>query len=481
MRPVEAPAGAALAPRTRLILQAPILPTLLRLAVPSILVVMVQALSSTADALFVSRLGPDALAGVSLVFPVWMLMVTMSAGGYGGGVASAIARALGGGRRAEADALVAQAILMALALAALFTIVPLAAGPAIYGSMGGADEVLSMALAYSNVVFAGAVLIWMVNTLSSVLRGSGDMLFTAAVIVAGEVLHLALAPILIFGLGPVPALGVTGAGLSLVISYVVRTAILAGYILMGRSATTIHPGVPRFRRPLAWEILRVALPGAVNTILTNLNVMVVTSLVGSFGTLALAGYGAGARLEYLQIPLVFGLGTALVTMVGMNVGAGQAERARRVALTGAGLAAAITGGAGLLSALLPWLWIGLFSADPAVQAAGQTYARIVGLTYGFFGVGLALYFASQGSGRVHWALLAGFARLVISAGGGWVVVNWLGGDLTSLFMAVALGFVVFGGGQLAAINWTLPRPRPVPQPTPEPMPQPVPQVERGVA
>src|SRR4029434_9856976 len=102
-----------------------------------------------------------------------------------------------------------------------------------------ADEVLSMALAYSNVVFAGAVLIWMVNTLSSVLRGSGDMLFTAAVILAGEVLHLALAPILIFGLGPVPALGVTGAGLSLVISYVVRTAILAGYILMGRSATTI--------------------------------------------------------------------------------------------------------------------------------------------------------------------------------------------------------------------------------------------------
>src|SRR5207302_552326 len=131
--------------------------------------------------------------------------VTMSAGGFGGGVASAVARALGGGRRPEADALVGQALLMTVALAAVFTIVPLVAGPAIYGSMGGTGRVLELALAYSNVVFAGALLIWMMNTLASVLRGSGEMVFTAIVAVGGELLHLALAPILIFGLGPVPA------------------------------------------------------------------------------------------------------------------------------------------------------------------------------------------------------------------------------------------------------------------------------------
>src|SRR5215212_1889073 len=137
----------SISPRTRAILEAPILPTLLRLAIPSIVVVMVQALSSRADALFVSRLGPDALAGVSLVFPLWMLMVTMSAGGYGGGVASSIARALGGGRRQEANALVGQALLMTVVLSAVFTIVPLMAGPAIYGSMGGSGRVLELALA----------------------------------------------------------------------------------------------------------------------------------------------------------------------------------------------------------------------------------------------------------------------------------------------------------------------------------------------
>ena len=474
--PPTAAATGALSPRTRAILEAPILPTLLRLAIPSIVVMMVLALSSTADALYVSRLGPDALAGVALVFPIWMLMTTMSAGGFGGGVASAVARALGGGRRAEADALVGQALLMTVLLAAVFTVVPLAAGRAIYASMGGSGQVLEMALAYSNVVFAGAILVWMMNTLSSVLRGSGDMVFTAIVAVAGEILHLILAPIMIFGFGPVPALGVQGGGISLVISYTIRVAVIVGYIMRGRALVTLHPEIPRFRRALAWDILKVALPGSVNTVLTNANVMVVTSLVGGFGTLALAGYGAGARLEYLQIPLVFGLGTALVTMVGMNVGAGQAARARRVALTGAGLAAAVTGGVGLLSAIVPSLWIGFFSNDLDVLRVGETYSQIVGPTYGFFGVGLALYFASQGTGRVQWALLAGFARLAIAAGGGAIAFR-LGGDLSALFVAVAAGFVVFGGGQLAAIGWTLPVPRragrPVPQPVPTSAPGPI--------
>ncbi|MFN8634010.1 MAG: MATE family efflux transporter [Chloroflexota bacterium] len=458
----------AVSPRTRMILTAPILPTVLKLAIPSIVTMLVSALSSTADALFVSRLGSDALAGVSLVLPVWMLMSTMSNGGFGGGVSSAVARALGGGRRADADAIVSHALWMSLALSLIFTTIPLLFGPAIYQSMGGTGGALAAALTYSNVVFAGAILIWLVATLGSVLRGSGEMVFTAKVIVGGEILHLILAPLLIFGLGPFPALGVAGGGTSLVISYAIRAAVMAWFILSGRAAVRLHLGRPRFRPGMFWEILKVALPGSVNTILTNANVMVVTSVVGAYGTLALAGYGAGARLEYLQIPLVFGMGTALVTMVGMNAGAGQAARARRIALTGAGLAAAATGSVGLLSAVAPWLWIGFFSPDPDVQRVGQLYAQVVGPTYGFFGVGLALYFASQGTGKTVWALMAGFARLAVSAGGGWLVASWLGGGLTALFLAVAVGFVVFGGGQLLAISWTLPVPKRTARSEPEP-------------
>ena len=123
----------------------------------------------------------------------------------------------------------------------------------------------------------------------------------------------------------------------------------------------------------------------------------------------------GARLEYLQIPIVFGLGSALVTMVGTNAGAGQKKRAERIAWAGAGLAAAITGSIGLAAALYPAAWMGLFSRDPAVLAVGATYLRIVGPAYGFFGLGLALYFASQGAGRLMWPLAAGFVRLMVAA------------------------------------------------------------------
>src|SRR5204862_1064934 len=174
----------------------------------------------------------------------------------------------------------------------------------------------------------------------------------------------------------------------------------------------------RFQQTLFGDILRIGAPSLVNNIQTNLTVVLLTALVGSFGTFALAGYGVGARLEYLQIPLVFGFGSALVAMVGTNVGAGNLARAERIAWVGAALAASVTGAIGLIVALAPQLWMGLFATEPAVLAAGSTYLRIVGPFYGFFGLGLALYFASQGAGRLAWPLAAGFIRVIVAAAGG---------------------------------------------------------------
>jgi len=174
--------------------------------------------------------------------------------------------------------------------------------------------------------------------------------------------------------------------------------------------------------------------------------------VGPFGTYAIAGYGMGARLEYLQIPLVFGFGSALVAMVGTNVGAGRIARAEHVAWVGAGLAAAMTGAIGLIAALAPSLWIGLFTSEPAVLAAGSTYLRIVGPFYGFFGLGLALYFASQGAGRLLWPLLGGFLRLLVAAVGGWVVTRELGFGLPALYAVMALALVCFGATVALAVR-----------------------------
>jgi putative MATE family efflux protein len=413
---------------------------------------VVQAAVSAAEAAFVGWLGAEALAGVSLVFPLIMLMQTMSAGGVGGGVASAVARALGAGRRADADALAGQALLVAVAMGGLFTAGALWSGPAVYRALGGAGAPLAVALAYSNVVFAGAIAFWVFNILASVVRGSGNMLLPAGIVVGGAVVTLSISPALIVGWGPFPRLGVVGAGLALVTYYTGGSLVLLGYLASGRGLVRLTVAGLRPRGRLLADILRVGLPGAVNTIQTNLTVVLLTGLVGPFGTFALAGYGMGARLEYLQIPLAFGMGSALVTMVGTNVGAGQLARAQRIAWVGAGVAGLATGGIGLAAAIVPRAWLGLFTGDPGVLGVGTAYLRIVGPAYGFVGLGLALYFASQGAGRVLWPLIAGFVRLLTAAVGGWLAIHWLGGGLPGLFVAIALSLVVYGTTVAVAVR-----------------------------
>ena len=364
-----------MAARTRLLLEGPVASTLIRLAAPNVLVMLLQAAVTTLDAVFVGWLGGDALAGVSLVFPLVMLMQTMSAGGMGGGVASAVARALGAGRRDEANALVAHAVFIALGMGVLFTAGALAGGPWVYRAMGGHGATLEAALAYSHVIFGGAVAYWLYNTLGAVVRGTGNMALPATVMVANGALYLVLSPALIMGWGPMPRLGIAGAGLASVIAFALGSGILAVYLASGKSLVRLSPARLRPRWSLFREILRVGAPGSLNTVLTNLTIVLVTALVGPFGPPALAGYGMGARLEYLQIPLVFGLGAALVTMVGTNVGAGQLARAQRVAWVGAGLAAAVTGSVGLFGAFFPRVWLALFSPNADVLAVGTLYLR----------------------------------------------------------------------------------------------------------
>ena len=162
-------------PSTRRLLDAPIAPTLLRLAAPNVVMLVAQVAISILEAYYVGWLGSDALAGVSVTFPLVMLMQTMSAGGMGGGVASAVARALGAGRHADASRLVTHAIVIALVLAAAFTATVLGAGRTIYHAMGARDGALTAALAYSNVIFAGAAAVWLFNTLASAVRGTGKL------------------------------------------------------------------------------------------------------------------------------------------------------------------------------------------------------------------------------------------------------------------------------------------------------------------
>ena len=436
--------------RTRRLLEGPIVGTLLRLAAPNVLVMFVQAAVGLVETYFVAKLGTDTLAGVALVFPVLMLMQMMSAGAMGGGISSAIARALGAGRRADADALALHALAIAVGFGLVFMLAALGGGRWLYGAMGGRGASLAAALTYSNVVFSGAILTWIFNSLANVIRGSGNMAVPAAIASAGAVALIPLSPCLIFGWGTFPRLGVAGGAVAVVAYYAVGSVALFAYLRSGRNVVRLSFHDVRFRWPLFGDILRVGAIAALITVQTNLTIVITTALVGRFGPAAIAGYGTGARLEYLLIPLVFGLGGPLVAMVGTNLGAGQRDRAVRAAWIGAAIAAGLTEIIGLWAAAAPHAWLSLFDTDPGMLDAGSRYLHAVGPFYGLFGLGMALYFASQGAARLLWPLLANLARLAIAAGGGWLALRW-SGDLFSVFLALSAALTAFGLINAAAV------------------------------
>ena len=434
---------ATLDPRTRLLLEAPIAPTLLRLGAPNVLVMLAQAGVGLMETYFVGNLGTDALAGMALVFPAVMLMQMTSAGAMGGGIASAIARALGARRRDDADALVLHALLIAAVFALAFMVTVVAGGRWLYTRMGGSGGALDAALVYSNWVFGGALLVWLFNTLSAVIRGAGNMALPAYVTVAGAVLLLPLSPLLIFGWGPLPGLGIAGGAIALLLYYLAGSAVLAAYLWSSRSLLRPSLRGLQLRWALFADILRVGLVGTVSTVATNLAIGITTALVGAYGTAAIAGYGTASRLEYLLVPLVFGLGAPLVAMVGTCIGAGQRERALRATWIGAAIAFAMTEAIGLWAAAYPAAWLSLFNTEPAMIEAGSQYLRIVGPWYGFFGLGLVLYFASQGAGRLLWPVLGNIARLVVAVAGGWLALHG-GYAIAGVFAAQAAAMVVYG-------------------------------------
>jgi MATE family, multidrug efflux pump len=274
------------------------------------------------------------------------------------------------------------------------------------------------------------------------------------------VILIPLSPCLIFGWGPLPQLGVAGGGTAIVLYYAVGAAVLAVYLWSGRSIVRPNLRRLRLRWPLFRDILRVGAVAALVTVQNNLTVLCTTGLIGSFGPAAIAGYGVGTRLEYLLVPLVFGLGAPLVALVGTNIGAGRRDRALRVAWTGAAIGFGISEAIGLWAALFPASWLLLFGDDPGMIAAGSAYLRTVGPFYGFFGLGLALYFSSQGAGRLWWPLCAGLLRLLVAVSGAWLMLHWTD-EIGYMFLSLGLGLVAYGLVNAAAVKagtW-FPRPK----------------------
>jgi len=435
------------------LLEAPLLPTLLRLALPNLAALMVTAAVAIAETSYVGILGTAPLAAIALVFPMVMLMQMLSAGAMGGGVASAVSRALGAGDEARAMALAVHALTIGAAAGGLFSVLFVLFGRSLLAGLGGQGVVLDQAMDYANIALSAAILLWLLNTLASIVRGTGNMQVPALTLLGVSALQITCGGALGLGLGPIPRFGLAGVASGLVIGSATGSLFLIGYLISGRARLTLRFADVALRREMFADILKVGVTAAFSPLQSVLTVLILTKAIAGFGTEALAGYGIGARLEFLLVPIAFAVGVACVPMVGMAVGAGRLERARRVAWAGGAVSAVALGLVGSLLAVMPSLWSSLFTTDPAVASAANLYLSCAGPMFPFFGLGLCLYFASQGAGKVLGPVLASSLRLGVVAVGT-LLLAWQGAPLWSLFALVGLSLAAYGGATAAAVYIT---------------------------
>lgn len=442
--PLEAPPR-PIDDRGVMLLSGAILPTLLRLTFPNLIALCSATVVSIAETAYVGSLGVVSLGGIALAFPIFMLMQMLSAGAMGGTVSGAISRALGADNPERAQALALCSLVIALALGVLFTVGVLAGGPTVYRALGGHGAVLDEALAYSNVAAWAIAGIWLTNILSSIARGSGNMAVPATTLLAAGFAQVAIGGVLGLGFGPFPRLGIAGVAAGQLVAFWVAAIFLLWHLRWGgaRLHLRFEPGLLSLDRFI--DILRVGSIAMLSPILSIAAILVLTGLVARFGAQALAGYGIGVRLEFLLIPIAFSVGVASVPMVGTAMGAGNAPRARRIAWTAGGVAALALGLLGVVAGSMPWLWVNLFTDVAEVRHTAYAYLRIAALGFPFFGIGLCLYFASQGAGRVGGAIIAQALRLgVIAIGGALLVEQSV--PVSAVFALSAAAMITMGLG-----------------------------------
>ena len=454
--PITHPPASAATPSTRVLLR-----QIGALAVPTTALSMLQVAAQLVETVLAARQGTAALAGWAVMLPFVLLLAQMSTGAMGGGVVAAVARALGARQREEASALVLHALLIATAGGLLFAVgVSLAALPLLSAVAG--DAAARAAAPYAWWLFGvGAIPAWWTNTLASVLRGGGQHALAARILALQWLALPALSWLLAEPLGG----GLTGLGLAFALANGVAAGVMLGVVRHGRAGF-----VPSWRtRPSRELFVRILQVGAVASglaALANLTTVIVTSQLRHLGPATVAAYGIAARLEFLIIPLAWGVGSSLTALVGGAVGAGDWARARRTAWLGGTLTFGTTALIGLTVGALPELFARLFTHDADVVAMAARALRYTGPAFGAFGLGMTMYFAAMGARRMGAPVLAGLARLGIATGGGWLLANGLGGWVgmgpEGHFLGVALGIAAYGVISSAGVRpavWRAPHSR----------------------
>ena len=430
--------------RTQEFLTQPVMPLLIRMSAPNTVAFFIQSIVVLTEVWFISKLGTNSLAAVALAFPLLMITQTMSGGALGGAITSAIARSMGANDIDKAERLIWHSVVISLGGAFMFLLFFLLFGEQLLFLLGGQGDILKESYTYCSYLFLGGLILWLSGSMSAILRGMGNMRFPATLMICTSFLQVFLSGGFILGWYGFPQIGVPGAAIATLISASVMVVIIFLKLMSKSIPVKLRLKQLILSRDLFNNIFEVAIPASVSPLLTVGTILVLTGLVGTFGTEALAGYGIGSRVEFLMIPLIFGIGTAMTSIVGANIGAKNIIRAETVGIYGGTSAGVVSIFIGLMLALFPDAWIQFFTDDVKAFEVTKLYIQIVGPFYIFQGIGLSLYFASQGANAMKWPTIATIARFLIASIGGGISVHWLGYGIGSVFIASAIAMMIFG-------------------------------------
>jgi putative MATE family efflux protein len=403
------------------------------------------------DTYFVGQLGTAALAAMTFTFPVVSLVMSISMG-LGVGTTAAVARALGTGDTEAVRRLATYAVLLGVLVVAVISLVGITTQRAVFSALGAGPALLPLLDEYMTIWYAGALFVVVPMLLNAIQRASGDARRPAMIMMLLAVTNLILAPMMIFGLGPVPAMGIRGAAIATV-SAQALTLVVSVYFVGVRMKLI---DLDRLRRPrpaellASWrQILGVGVPAAVTNALAPVATGLLTAIVAAQGSAAVAGFGIGSRIEGVLLLAPMALGAALTPFVGQNFGAQQSARvteglriSRRFVLLW-GLGAWL-----VLLVAAPWI-AAVFTQDAAVIDAARTYLWVIPLSYGASGL---VSVASAAFNAVDRAIRSTMLSATRSLGLA-VPLAWAGGTVAGLdgvLAGIALATLVTGG---LAVLW----------------------------
>lgn len=419
------------------ITKGPILSSLVKLALPLMIGQLIQTFYNLVDTLWVGRLGSNAVAAISISFPIVFLMISLAAGLTIAGTAL-IAQNKGAGKHEEVDRILGQLLSFVGVLSVILAIIGFVFSRQFITWMGADPAIISDATGYLRIIFVGVPFMFIFFIFSAALRGIGDT-FTPMIMTLFSVgLNVILDPLLIFGIGPFPHMGVHGAALATIIARALAALYALSILISGRKNLHLKLKYLKPNFTIIKRVVMIGIPSSVQQSMLSIAQIVMTSIVAAFGTTTIAAYGIGNRIINVASMLVMGISTATTTMIGQNIGAGEKERSEKIAKVSVTLTFTLLTALGLLIFIIPSQLVGVFNKEAEVLLYGSSYLKITALFLGAMGVRMVINGVFRGAGKTtNTMIISIIAFCALRIPIAYVLSNLLDWNQTGIWWGVA--------------------------------------------